>query len=82
VIAVGAVLAGWGVAQYPYVLGTRLTLDAAAAPAQTLDALAVVALIAALTVVPSLGWLFLLTHRGRLGDVEGDASGPTVEVNS
>jgi cytochrome d ubiquinol oxidase subunit II len=82
VVAVGAVLVGWGVAQYPYVLGTHLTLDAAAAPGQTLDALAVVALIAALTVVPSLAWLFLLTHRGRLTDVENDTSGPTAEVTS
>jgi cytochrome d ubiquinol oxidase subunit II len=75
VIAVGAVIAGWGVAQYPYLLGTHLTLYAAAAPIQTLDALAVVAVIAAVTVVPSLAWLFLLTHRGSLADVESDASG-------
>lgn len=65
-LAVGSVLAGWGGAQYPYLLGTHLTLHEASAPASTMDALAIVAVAALLTVGPSLGWLFLLTHRGRL----------------
>jgi cytochrome d ubiquinol oxidase subunit II len=65
-IAVAAVLAGWGTAQYPYLLGTHLDLHAAAAPASTMTALAVVALAALVLVVPSLVWLLLLTHRGRL----------------
>jgi cytochrome d ubiquinol oxidase subunit II len=69
-IAVAAVLAGWGVAQYPYLLGTHLTIYAAAAPAATMDALGVVALAAATFVVPSLTWLFVLTHRGHLADTE------------
>jgi cytochrome d ubiquinol oxidase subunit II len=69
-IAVAAVLAGWGVAQYPYLLGTHLTIRAAAAPAATMDALAVVALAAAALVVPSLAWLFVLTQRGQLADHE------------
>jgi cytochrome d ubiquinol oxidase subunit II len=64
VLAVAAVLAGWGVAQYPYLLGAHLTTARAAAPAATMDALAVVALIAVLLVVPSLTWLFVLTQRG------------------
>jgi cytochrome d ubiquinol oxidase subunit II len=67
-LAVAAVLAGWGVAQYPYLLGTHLTIYAASAPVATMNALGVVALAAVVLVVPSLGWLFLLTHRGRLAE--------------
>jgi cytochrome bd ubiquinol oxidase subunit II len=65
-LAVAAVLAGWGAAQYPYLLGTHLDLNDAAAPAATMTALAVVAGLALLLVVPSLVWLLLLTHRGSL----------------
>lgn len=68
-LAVAAVLGGWGVAQYPYVLGTHLTLAEAAAPSATMDALAVVTVLAVLLVGPSLGWLLVLTHRGRLTDL-------------
>lgn len=69
-LAVAAVLAGWGVAQYPYLLGTHLTIAEGAAPAATMNALAVVTLLAVVLVVPSIAWLFLLTHRGKLADVE------------
>jgi cytochrome d ubiquinol oxidase subunit II len=69
-VAVAAVLAGWGSAQYPYLLGTHLDIHEAAAPAATMDALAVVAVLALLLVVPSLVWLLVLTHRGDL--VPGD----------
>lgn len=69
-LAVAAVLGGWGVAQYPYLLGTHLTIADAAAPAATMDALAVVTVLAIVLVVPSMVWLFLLTHRGELADVE------------
>jgi cytochrome bd ubiquinol oxidase subunit II len=60
------VLAGWGSAQYPYLLGDHLDLPAAAAPAATMGFLGVVAVIALLLVVPSLVWLLVLTHRGHL----------------
>jgi cytochrome bd ubiquinol oxidase subunit II len=65
-LAVAAVLAGWGSAQYPYLLGDHLDLHDAAAPAATMTALAVVAVLALLLVVPSLIWLLVLTHRGQL----------------
>jgi cytochrome d ubiquinol oxidase subunit II len=68
IAAVGAVLAGWGVAQYPYLLGTHLRIGAAAAPTQTLDALATVTVVALILVGPSLAWLFTLTEHGRLVD--------------
>jgi cytochrome d ubiquinol oxidase subunit II len=67
-LAVAAVLGGWGVAQYPYLLGTHLTIHASAAPAATMDALAVIAGLAVVLVVPSLTWLLVLTNRGDLAD--------------
>jgi cytochrome d ubiquinol oxidase subunit II len=68
VVAVASVVGGWGVCQYPYLLGTHLRIQSAAAPDATLDALGVVAVLAVLLVVPSLAFLFTLTERGQLGD--------------
>jgi cytochrome d ubiquinol oxidase subunit II len=68
--AVACILGGWGTAQYPYLLGDHLDVHDAAAPTATLVALTVVAVAALLLVVPSLVWLLVLTHRGRL--VPGD----------
>ncbi|MFI5958848.1 cytochrome d ubiquinol oxidase subunit II [Cryptosporangium sp. NPDC051539] len=66
VTAAGMIVAGWGVAQYPYVLGTHLSIGEAAAPPATLWALTIVAAIALAIVVPALGLLFVLQQRGRL----------------
>ncbi|HXD54394.1 MAG TPA: cytochrome d ubiquinol oxidase subunit II [Solirubrobacteraceae bacterium] len=63
-LAVSGMVAGWALAQQPYVLH-GLTLRAAAAPHETL-VLVVVATIAGATILfPSLGLLFGLTLRGR-----------------
>ena len=64
--AVTAIIWGWGVAQLPAILPGSLTIDAAAAPAGTLDALMVISIVAALTIGPSLGLLFALDGRSRL----------------
>ncbi len=64
--AVAAIVWGWGVAQLPAILPGSLTIDAAAAPAGTLDALLVIAIAAALTIGPSLAVLFILEDRSRL----------------
>jgi cytochrome d ubiquinol oxidase subunit II len=66
VLAVAAIIAGWGTAQYPYLLGTHTTIAAAAAPTPTLVALTVVAAAALAFVVPSIALLFVLAQRGRL----------------
>jgi cytochrome bd ubiquinol oxidase subunit II len=66
VVAATTVVAGWGVAQYPYLLGTHLSIAAGAAPRSTLVAVVVVASIAAPLVVPSLGILYWLQQRGGL----------------
>jgi cytochrome d ubiquinol oxidase subunit II len=64
--AVAAVVLGWGVAQYPYLLGTHLPIGAAAAPAATLWVLTVVAAVAVVIVVPALALLLVLHERGEL----------------
>jgi len=64
--AVAALIAGWGVAQYPYLLGNHLSIQAAASPGATLDAVAGIFVVAAVLVLPSLGVLYLLHLRGRL----------------
>jgi cytochrome bd ubiquinol oxidase subunit II len=71
VAAVGTLIIGWGVAQYPYLLGTHLTIGEAAAPTPTLVALTVVFGAAVVLVVPSLALLYVLQQRGQL---EGEGS--------
>jgi cytochrome d ubiquinol oxidase subunit II len=64
--AVTAIVWGWGVAQLPAILPGSLTIDAAAAPTGTLDALIVISILAAVTIGPSLGLLFILDGRSQL----------------
>jgi cytochrome bd ubiquinol oxidase subunit II len=64
--AVVAVIWGWGVAQFPYLLPTSLRIDQAAAPGPTLDSVLVVFGIAAVVVLPALGLLYWLTQRDLL----------------
>jgi len=63
VTAVAAVVAGWGTAQYPWLLTDAVTLDDAAGSRATLWALVVVFGAAAAIVLPALGYLFWLTQR-------------------
>jgi cytochrome bd ubiquinol oxidase subunit II len=70
-LAAGAVIAviwGWGVAQFPYLLPTSLRIDQAAAPDSTLDSVLVVFGIAAVVVLPALGLLYWLSQRELLGE--------------
>lgn len=62
-LAVASVVAGWGVAQYPWILGGNLSLSDAAGANATLVGLVVVFVIAAVTVVPALGYLYWVTQR-------------------
>ena len=64
--AVAAVVVGWGVAQWPYLLPTSLTIEAGAAPIGTLNALIVITAVAIVVVVPSLVLLYVLVQRNRL----------------
>jgi cytochrome bd ubiquinol oxidase subunit II len=70
-LAIGAVVAviwGWGVAQFPYLLPTSLTISESAAPGPTLDSVLIVFCIAAVIVLPSLGFLYWLTQKELLDD--------------
>jgi cytochrome d ubiquinol oxidase subunit II len=64
--AVVAVIWGWGVAQFPYLLPTSLRIDQAAAPGPTLVTVFVVFAVAAVLVLPSLGLLYTLSQRDLL----------------
>ena len=64
--AVVAVIWGWGVAQFPYLLPTSLKIGEAAAPNGTLDVIFIVFAIAAVLVLPSLGFLYTLSQRDLL----------------
>jgi cytochrome bd ubiquinol oxidase subunit II len=64
--AVVAVIWGWGVAQFPYLLPTSLRIDQAAAPDPTLVIVFVVFAAAAVLVLPSLGLLYALSQRDLL----------------
>ena len=64
--AVIAVIGGWAVAQFPYLLPTSLRIDQAAAPNPTLTIVFIVFGAAAVLVLPSLFLLYTLSQRDLL----------------
>jgi cytochrome d ubiquinol oxidase subunit II len=66
--AVVAVIWGWGVAQFPYLLPTSLKISEAAAPPDTLATVVVVFIAAAILVLPALGLLYWLSQKELLGE--------------
>jgi cytochrome d ubiquinol oxidase subunit II len=66
VTAVTSIVVGWGVAQYPYLLGTHLHIAQGAAPRGTLWAVVVVFGLAVAFCAPSLALLYTLQQRGEL----------------
>jgi cytochrome bd ubiquinol oxidase subunit II len=69
VLGVGAVVAviwGWGVAQYPYLLPKSLTISAGAADHETLIGVLIVFGVAVVLVLPSLAFLYTLSQRSVL----------------
>jgi cytochrome d ubiquinol oxidase subunit II len=64
--AVASVIWAWGVAQWPYILPTSLKVSAAAAPSATLGTVLVVFGVAAVVIVPSLAFLYVLDQRSLL----------------
>jgi cytochrome bd ubiquinol oxidase subunit II len=72
-LAVGALVAviwGWGVAQYPYLLPEQLTIADGAAPSATLAGLLIVFGVAVVLVLPALGLLFTLAQRSLIEEGE------------
>jgi cytochrome d ubiquinol oxidase subunit II len=75
-LAMGAVMAvvwGWGVAQFPYLLPTDLTISQGAAPDATLTTVLIVFGVAVVVVIPALALLYTLTQRSML---EGEYERP------
>ena len=66
-LAVGALVAGWGVAQYPVLVPPGLTVAQAAAPEQTLPVTLAVLVAGFAVTLPSLGLLFAIFSRGGSG---------------
>ena len=56
----------WGVAQWPYILPTTLKVSQAAAPDPTLTTILVVFGVAAVVILPSLGFLYALDQKSML----------------
>jgi len=68
-LAVGAVVAvvwGWGVAQFPFLLPESLTIAEGAGADATLTEILIVFGVAVVLVLPSLGLLYTLTQRSVL----------------
>jgi len=63
VIAVAAIVIGWGVGQYPDLLVDEMTLAEAAGARSTLIGLIIVFGFASVTAVPAMLWLFVLVNR-------------------
>ena len=64
--AVVAVIAGWAIAQYPYLLPETLTVDAGAGAEAALTATMWVFVAAVVIVIPALGLLYRLAQRQTL----------------
>jgi cytochrome d ubiquinol oxidase subunit II len=65
-LAVTAILVGWAVAQYPYLLLPELTIEEAAAGRPTLVAVLVALVAGAVVLIPALLYLYVLFQRGPL----------------
>ncbi len=65
VIAVGAIVIGWGVGQYPAILVGHADIDDVIGARPTQIGLVIVFGLAAVTVVPALAWLFVLVNGTR-----------------
>jgi cytochrome d ubiquinol oxidase subunit II len=70
VVGVAAVVSGWGVAQYPWVLVGAARIDDVAGARPALWSLIGVFGLAAVTVVPSLAYLYWLTQRPDSADAD------------
>jgi cytochrome bd-type quinol oxidase subunit 2 len=73
-LAVSAILVGWAVAQYPYILVPDMTIEEAATGRATLQAMLVALSVGAVFLVPALVYLYVLFQRS------GPASAPREDV--
>ena len=81
VVAAGALVLGWGVAQWDYLLPETLTVAQAGAPAGTMTAVFVAAVLAVLLIVPAFALLYTLDQKSLLPE-EGIEEGPDQATGS
>jgi cytochrome d ubiquinol oxidase subunit II len=80
VVAVVAVVWGWGAGQYPYMLEPGLTIQDAAGARSTLLATAISLGVGAALFAPPLVWLLATANRGDIGErLAGGAPEPLVD---
>lgn len=81
IIAVVAIVVGWGVGQYPWILVDEVEIEDVVAGRATLMGLIIAFVGAALLVVPSLIWLFRLTNMGQLSAHQPRADSSLATLN-
>ena len=74
-VAVGSVVVGWGVAQWPYLIVPDLTASDAAAPVSSLRPIAIGFAVGAALVLPSLLLLFRVFKGSKSSQETGGATG-------
>jgi cytochrome bd ubiquinol oxidase subunit II len=67
-VASGALVLAWGVAQWDYLLPETLTVAQAAAPTATITAVLVAAVVAVLVLTPAFAFLYALDQKSLLPD--------------
>jgi cytochrome d ubiquinol oxidase subunit II len=80
--AVACVIAGWGVAQNPYLLPKTLTIAQGAAPSATLTAVLIIFGVAVALVLPSIGLLFTLVQRNLVEETSRPGPPPAEVVRT
>ena len=81
VVAVATIVAGWGVAQYPWMLVDHTTIDDSAGHRNTLIGLLTTSGFAAVLVVPPLIFLFSLAGTNRVGLASPAATDPDQQMH-
>jgi cytochrome d ubiquinol oxidase subunit II len=80
--AVAAVIWGWAIAQYPYVLPQQLTIADAAAPSEVLISVLIVFGVAVVLVLPALGLLYTLAQRNLVEETSQPAARPPTPLGN
>lgn len=65
IVAVAAIVIGWGIGQYDWILVDQVTIDEGIGARSTQIGLVIVFAMAAVTAVPALIWLFVLVNSDR-----------------
>ncbi len=73
VVAVGAIVIGWGVGQYDWILVDEVTIEESIGARSTQVGLVIVFAAAAVTAVPALIWLYVLVNTEKWSTSESNA---------